>query len=641
MTQTSEEEATAMSGRAKTRGRRRPTFRRVALATVACALCLGSTEALAAAPNPDFVFAQIPNPSPPAMQSPRPWLEGACGVAVDSEANFYVSSYYDGAVNVFRPAPLWMNWRPQVDQPDGGPCALAVAADGSLYVNSYHRNVEKLVPSTFPPNEKTTYASAGVIDSSHPTGAALDGATGVVYVDARTYVAAYDSSGSPVMDGGEPLRIGEGSLGDGYGIAVSAFPGTAGRIYVPDAADGTVKVYDPTIDSAAPVATIDGAETPRGGFVSLRDAAIAVDRATGEIYVLDNLQPEHTERPEAVVYVFWPSGNYHGRLKFNVIHGRPSGLAVDNSSRPTQGRVYVTSGNTERASVYAYPPESATDEARPAEPPPGAAALGAVSSIGSPPGEGAVAASASGPVQPVATASEIAQRGDLRVISSGRIAPRALPREGVAPIAVSVGGRIETTDGSPVPQLKTFRIELNRHGRLDLEGLPTCPEKRIDPASTSRALAACRAALVGDGRFWADISLEGQEPYPAKGRLLVFNGRRGGKPVLLGHIFSPRPFASSFVLAFELGRKRRGTYGTVLTTSLSRSLGDWGNLTGIQMTLSRRFSHGGVRRSFLSAGCPAPKGFPGAIFPFARASFAFAGGERLAVKMTESCRVRR
>ena len=38
----------------------------------------------------------------------------------------------------------------------------------------------------------------------------------------------------------------------------------------------------------------------------------------------------------------------------------PSGLAVDNSAEPTQGRVYVTSGNSNSGSIYAYGPGAAT-----------------------------------------------------------------------------------------------------------------------------------------------------------------------------------------------------------------------------------------------------------------------------------------
>jgi hypothetical protein len=235
---------------------------------------------------------------------------------------------------------------------------------------------------------------------------------------------------------------------------------------------------------------------------------------------------------------------------------------------------------------------------------------------------------------------ESVQKGNLRVSLSGRIAPTALPRTGTAPVAILVGGRISTTDGSTLPQLKGLRIEFNRGGRLEDRGLPVCPLAQIEIASSARALSACRSALVGKGSFEANIVLRGQDPYPTTGRLLVFNGRKGGREVLFGHIYSSEPFATSFVITFKIAHRAKGAFGTVLTASLPEALGDWGYVTAIEMKLSRRYVAGGERRSFLSAGCPAPKGFPGAIFTLARTSFSFAGGRTLSQSLTRDCKVR-
>jgi len=236
--------------------------------------------------------------------------------------------------------------------------------------------------------------------------------------------------------------------------------------------------------------------------------------------------------------------------------------------------------------------------------------------------------------------AEIAQEGNLRVTVNGKLKPKKLPRKGTAPIAVSVGGRISTTDASLPPQLKTLRIELNRNGKLDYAGLPTCKFSRIQPGSSSRALSACRSSLVGKGSFTANITLAGQEPYPTRGRLLVFNSARGKKPVLYGHIYSPKPFATSFVIVFKVQRIRKGTYGTALNAPLPKAMDAWGRLTGLDMTLSRRYSYKGRRHSYLSSGCPAPKGFPGAVFPLARTSFAFTGGTKLTSTLSSSCKAR-
>jgi hypothetical protein len=236
--------------------------------------------------------------------------------------------------------------------------------------------------------------------------------------------------------------------------------------------------------------------------------------------------------------------------------------------------------------------------------------------------------------------AQTTQQGNLRVTVSGRLAPKKLPREGLAPISVSVGGQIATTDETLPPTLKTLRIELNRHGRLDYKGLPVCDYGRIQPGSSSHALAGCRSSLVGEGTFSADITLSGQEPYPTQGKLLVFNSTKGGKPVLYGHIYSAHPFATSFVIVFKVSQLKKGTYGVVLDAPLPKAMKSWGRLTGLSMTLDRRFNYKGTSHSYISSGCPAPKGFSGFPFPLARTSFAFAGGKQLSSVLTGECKVR-
>ncbi|HTT93890.1 MAG TPA: hypothetical protein VMF55_04410 [Solirubrobacterales bacterium] len=236
--------------------------------------------------------------------------------------------------------------------------------------------------------------------------------------------------------------------------------------------------------------------------------------------------------------------------------------------------------------------------------------------------------------------AEVVQSGRLRVEMLGQITPKTLPRDGAAPIAVEVGGRIETTDGSPPPQLQVLTVELNREGRIDSGGLPLCPYEALEPASTSRALAACGQALVGRGSFEAQIALPGQPSSTAEGTLLAFNGRRGGRPVLFAHIYSPHPFPTSFVIVFSIKRLAAGRFGYALTAHLPAALGRWGRLTAIELRLDRRYSSGGERHSYLSAGCPAPSGFGSANFPLARTSFGFPGGVTLRGTLTRVCHAR-
>lgn len=245
-----------------------------------------------------------------------------------------------------------------------------------------------------------------------------------------------------------------------------------------------------------------------------------------------------------------------------------------------------------------------------------------------------------GTAAPLAGANEVVQRGNLRLLAGAQMRPATLPRQGSAPISVSVEGRITTADQSPPPQLRELVIEINRHGHLDFTGLPTCRIAQIQPASDARALAACRPSLVGEGNYAGTIALPGSASNAIEGHLLLFNGISHGHHVLFGHIFTPQPFSTSFVIVFDISSKRRGTYGTVLSANLAKTLGTKRNLTALRMTLSRRYSYRGARHSYLSSGCPAPKGINLVPFSLARTTFGFAGKVKLSTTLSETCRAR-
>jgi hypothetical protein len=328
-----------------------------------------AAPARAEAPSHPFLFRFFASPEiegrEPGHRYPAPQegLEGACGVAVDSHGYIYVADYYHDAVDIFQLSKGLPEYLTQIRGRDAGngPCGLAVGSGGTVYVNNWHQNVVKFVPSEFPLQQNTPYGPGTVIDSARSTGVAIDPASGNVYVDDRTYVAEYEPSGVPVLSGKDPLQIGLGTLGKGYGVAVSDFPATEGYVYVADAADNTVKVYKPSSDPVNPISVIDGAGTPQAGFNSLIDSSIAVDQSNGHAYVADNLL-EPFEHPAAVVDEFNSAGAYRGQISSvpalgsgkppqAMVHGEPSGLAVDGA-----GNVYVTSGNSESAVLYGFGP---------------------------------------------------------------------------------------------------------------------------------------------------------------------------------------------------------------------------------------------------------------------------------------------
>ncbi|HKF82322.1 MAG TPA: hypothetical protein VKB23_05105 [Solirubrobacterales bacterium] len=234
--------------------------------------------------------------------------------------------------------------------------------------------------------------------------------------------------------------------------------------------------------------------------------------------------------------------------------------------------------------------------------------------------------------------AETAQKANLRVSFSGKISPAALPRLGAAPIAVTVGGRIATLDGAPPPQLQGIEIALNRAGHIDPKGLPSCTYAQIQPSTTAGAQAACGPAKVGEGTFAANVLIPEQSPFPSEGKIVAFNGIDKGRPVILAHVYGTLPVPLSYTLILSM-RAGKGTWGTVLRAALPAVTADVAYVTGISLTLNRRFEVGGKTRGYVSAGCPAPEGFSGAVFALARASFSFRTVGTLSSTLIRNCRV--
>jgi hypothetical protein len=234
---------------------------------------------------------------------------------------------------------------------------------------------------------------------------------------------------------------------------------------------------------------------------------------------------------------------------------------------------------------------------------------------------------------------EIFQKGTLRIFFDGGFAPRSLPRDRLAPVTISIDGSIATTDGSHPPPVRRLEFSLNRDGRLSTRGLPVCSSGLLQSTTSESALARCRPALVGHGSFRADLD-SNQSAIPVAGTILAFNSRLQGKPALLLHLYGTVPVRATFVLPLTIGHRAKGQFGTVLRAKVPTLAAGLGSITDVTLKIGRQFSFEGKRRSFISASCAAPAGFQGAVFPFARGSFYFAGHTRIDIPLTRDCRVR-
>jgi hypothetical protein len=232
--------------------------------------------------------------------------------------------------------------------------------------------------------------------------------------------------------------------------------------------------------------------------------------------------------------------------------------------------------------------------------------------------------------------AETVRNGDIQVVFNGKIAPNHLPRNGQAPVTVTVGAKISATGKKDPPQLHEMSIAINKGGTIDSKGLPVCQLDDIQPSTTADALAVCRNSLVGEGTFTAKVPSSGRAPFPSTGKLYAFNGSVNGHPAILAHVYGVRPAPTSFTLEFLIG-KSKGTFGTNLSVKLPKS-NSGGSITGISLSLGKTFSSNGKRRSYISASCSIPKGINVASFPFAKASLSFIGGQKVSKVLNRSCR---
>ena len=428
----------------------RLAMRRGALPMLVCLLAI--VLAPAAQASRPLVSAATLETTEGVKPPPEGQIEGACGAAVAPGGNVYVADYHHRVIDVFGGPSASMPYMFQIALPGSNPtfgvntldavCGLAFDAAGNLYGNEWHRGVLRLT------------GGEATIDSGESTGLAIDPSTNRLYVDDRTYVAEY---ALPFAPGDEPLaQIGLGSLGEGFGLAAAG-----GLVYVADAADQTVKVFEAATPLATPVATI------AGQFNSLTDAALAIDPSNGHLLVVDNLQPGF-EQPKSAVLEFDSAAGAHaflGPLPGAPIHGAPSGIAVAAS-----GQVVVTDGNSERSNAFLYGSyQASAGFAGGSETTPSLNSLAATRGDPAEQGEGAAESpSRAGS----ASASEVSQHGGVRVSFQGDLAPRALPRRGSWPVSASVGAKIVAVDGRTPPQLRKIEIAINRNGHFAPGAVP-------------------------------------------------------------------------------------------------------------------------------------------------------------------------
>ncbi len=235
--------------------------------------------------------------------------------------------------------------------------------------------------------------------------------------------------------------------------------------------------------------------------------------------------------------------------------------------------------------------------------------------------------------------AEIGESNNLRILFHGSIAPVKLPRNSMAPVGVQIGAKIKSTNGEQPPRLSKIILEINKHGLIDSEGLPTCSLGKLRNSSAARAKKVCGDAEVGHGNVTSRVALPGQPAFSSNGPLLAFNGRYKGKPAIFAHVTSQGTLAITYVIIFVV-KKINGKYGTALVADVPAIASGSGYISAFDLSLKRRYHVHGQKRSYVSASCPLPPEVNIGEFKMSRSTYEFEDGTKISSIIERPCKAR-
>jgi hypothetical protein len=296
-------------------------------------------------------------------------LNHACGTAVDSQGDLYLSSAGESKVKVYDPTHKLLTEISDANSP----CGLAVTTTGALYISERATGeVVRFKPSAYPFVGTPTYGSREVIDASGKAkGIAVDPADSRLYVAEGTKVAIYTSTGS------FEANAGEGILSEASGVASYTFTTTANftetdhYLWVADAKgleqDRLYLLAGTSVKALALRRELNGAATPSGSFGfgaagayltadpgnrnSKGECKVVGEQActAGHIFLYDAAHKALDE--------FDASGEYLDRARNAAFaDAEPTAIAIDRSGGANDGTLYVTAGKEAGAKALAFAP---------------------------------------------------------------------------------------------------------------------------------------------------------------------------------------------------------------------------------------------------------------------------------------------
>jgi hypothetical protein len=185
---------------------------------------------------------------------------------------------------------------------------------------------------------------------------------------------------------------------------------------------------------------------------------------------------------------------------------------------------------------------------------------------------------------------EVVRVGALEVQYNGGFSPKTLSRTKPTPITFNVAAKIASLDPEEPhpPALREFVIEGDKHGTLDVKGIPTCKAGELQSRTSAAARAACGPALIGSGKTDVEVKFPEQPAIIAHSELLAFNGGvKGGVTTILVHAFLNKPVVAAVVTTVKVKKIHKGRYGLESVAKVPKIAGGAGSPIFFTLTLNK------------------------------------------------------
>lgn len=194
--------------------------------------------------------------------------------------------------------------------------------------------------------------------------------------------------------------------------------------------------------------------------------------------------------------------------------------------------------------------------------------------------------------------------GNLILRGDAGFSPRALPRSHDAPIRIHQKFSVATVTGNVPPVLESITYLFDRHGRVDITGLPVCTLGKLEATDVAAARHVCSGAILGKGTASAIVSFPEQAPNRVSSPITLFNGPKlGGRPTVLAHAYTNVPVPTTFIVPVVIETVTGEGYGYRVIARIPKIAGGAGHLVALSFRIGRTWSFGGRKHSYINARC--------------------------------------